>query len=572
MKINAITNLENIFFGAKKIYHRRMPAAAENIAPPETDSNSNIPSYQQRYLRMLEGMQADGQEMADLCEQYARKYVIYKDENSKIAAITQEHCYLAFLDNILDYARKIESGKIEYSKEPIATAGYVADMTTQWVWSRENAQDNVKEIEEEYNKVVNALKEKSSEDAFVSGVMIDEDFMKSIEDFAAIVMAELGTYDIKNIGGSSALYISAMLLSKSTLGRNFAANIIEFFHKLSMVSTTDKIEENSAIMPYYQDIALHVIKNADKNYNMHITYSNNDESAPEYFVNSLVEQLNNIDDNEYKNLKNGKVKTIVFNMRSNFNVIADECNKCANDKDTQYFIIIKDVKNVFNSSLVQSDDGMPVISAQKIDDSLNNKAKNVHIILLSNQDDYYDLLNKQPVIEKRTRDYRNLQIPIMDENVLKEQVLSTKDYIASQIENTIEDDALVYIAGLPLNSKGSKYDNFIKFVKNLSFYYTDSEIITIDMVQSYWENMQKNDMAMEDSPYDIVFNTNKTLDSIKGTPMVKKQAQNVVYEMTNFPRTKGYVIYNNREGISGGRAAAYGESGNGKTAAYGNIS
>lgn len=550
MKINAITSFNNIIFGRKRPNYRKNNAV-NNTIPNNNNSKPTLPEYQKRYSRMLEGMLADGKEMAELCEQYARELVIYKDDDSKIATITKEHCYLAFLDDILQYAKSIEQGEVDYTKDQTNTSNFATGMSTQWVWSRENAHNSVKIIQEEYDRVYEELKAKSSQDAFVSAVMIDEEFMKDIDDLASVAMTEMGNYDIKNVGGSSAFFMSAITFSKSSTGRSFTNKVKEFMHKLSIGAVTDDINKNSAIMPYYQDIASRIIKNADKNYNMYVTYSKNDESAPQYLVNNLIEQLKNINDKDFKNLKKDKIKTIVFNNRSDLNIIADECNKCKNDSDTQYFIIINDIKKIFNASVIQNDDGTRVISYVKLDDSLGTKAKNLHLILLSNGDDYYNV-NSEPLIEKATRDYQNLQIPIMDENILKDQVLQTKDYIMSQIENNIEDDALTYIAGLPLNSKGSKYDNFIRFVKNLAFYYVDSETITKEMVQSYWENTQKSDLAEHDNPYDMVFNTNRNLESIKGTPMVKKQAENVVYEMTNFPKTKGYIIYN-ADGSSEGR-------------------
>ena len=553
MKINAITNFTNITFKKRETEadYTQEPET-KNVTLPKANPRPSIPEYQKRYLRLLSGLHADGQEMAKLAEEYARKFVIYKDENSKIAKITKEHYYLAFLDDILQYAQEIERGEVEYSAQPINTAGYISQLATQWVWARENAKNNIEIIQEEYDKALEEIEAKSSEDTFVSAVVVDEEVMKDIDDLAAIAMADLGSYDIKNVGGNSAFFMSALLASSSSNSRNFRNKIKDFIHKLSMGSITDDINENSAIMPYYQDIASHVIKNADKNYNMYVTYSKNDESAPQYFINNLVEQLNNIDNDKFKNLKKDKVKTIIFNERANLNVIADECNICKEDPDTQYFMVIKDIKKAFYASLItDGETGAPVISYLKLADSVGTKAKNVHLILLGNQDDYYTLTG-EPTIEKATRDYQNLQIPIMDENILQEQVLSTKNFILSQIENDIDDDALVYIAQLPLNSKGSKYDNFIRFVKNLAFYYVDSEKITKDMAKSYWENTQKSDLATDDSPYDIVFSTNKNLNDIKGTPMVKKQAQNIVYEMTNFPKTKGYVVYN-ADGSTDGR-------------------
>ena len=544
MKINAITNLKNIVFGARQLKTQQTQTAENPVTPAKNGSpQTTLPAYQKRYMRLLEGVQADGLEMSQLCEAYARKYVVYKDENSKIGTITKEHCYLAFLEDVLEYAKSVQRGEVDYTREATNTSSFIAEASTEWVWERGNADNTLNIIAQEYEKTLQELKEKSCEDGFVSGIMIDENLMKAIDDLVGVAMSETRNYDIKNVGGNASFYMSAILVSSSSSDRAFTSKIKDFLHRLSLGSTTDSVDENSPIMPYYQDIASRVIKNADKNYNMFVTYSENDESAPEYFINNLVEQLSSIEEGKFKNLKPNKVKTIIFNGRSNFNIIANECAKCANDTDTQYFIVIKDIKKVFYSSLMQNDDGLPVISVAKLDNSIRSKAKNLHFILLTNQDDYYSVM-KERIFEKSTRDYQNLQIPIMDEGTLKEQVLSTKNYIASQIENNIDDDALLYVAGLPLNSKGSKYDNFISFIKNLAFYYDDSEKITKEMVQQYWETTQKSDLATQDNPYDIIFNTGKNLDSIKGTPMVRKQAESVVYEMTNFPKTKGYIIYN----------------------------
>ncbi|MBQ8476505.1 AAA family ATPase, partial [bacterium] len=374
--------------------------------------------------------------------------------------------------------------------------------------------------------------------------------MKDINDLAVMDLSKIGTFDIKNLAGNDSYVISAIQASTNPVSHAFSNRIDKFLHKLYMAAATMQSDKNSVILPYYSDVVSRVIKNADRNYNMVVTYSSSDDSAPQYFVNNLIEQLNNLDNDEYKNLKRGKVKAFVFNEQSKLGVIADECKKLANDPDTQYFIVVKDFFKTFFNSVTYDKDDNPQISAPKIENSIGIKAKNIHFILLNNQDDYFELMDA-PLIDKSLRDYQNLQIPIMDINALKEQVLSTKDYIKSQIDLDIDDDALLYIASLPLNSKGSGYDNVIRFIKNVASYYVDDKKITRDMAASYFENTQKSNLATKDSPYEIIFDTKKTLSDITGTPMVLKQAQNAVFELQNFPKTKGYILYNAPDSTGG---------------------
>ncbi|MBR2068144.1 MAG: AAA family ATPase [Candidatus Gastranaerophilales bacterium] len=551
MKINAIDNIKNVSFEKNK-KEETPPSILENIKSFKPNFNFSIPKYQKRYERMLEGMTASGQAMADLAEDFARRYVIYKDDNSSIAVITKEHYYLAFLHFLLDFAHSVQNGTSDYAKDRTHSAEYTAEQSSEWIWHKDNVGKTAELIEEEFKNIQNELKEKSKPNAFISSLEVQEALMKDINDLAVVDLAKIGTFDIKNLSGNDSYFISAIQASTNPVTHAFSNRIDAFFQKLFMGASTDKTNnQKRPVMPYYQDIAGKVIKNADRNYNMFVTYSATDDSAPDYFIDNLIQQLNNLDDSQFKNLKKDKIKPVVFNEHSKLNVIATECNSYQNDPDTQYFIIIKNFYKVFYDSTTQDKDGNPVISSVKIDNSIGVKAKNIHYILLNNQDDYYDLL-EEPIIERAIRDYQNIQIPIMDSNALREQILITKDFIKSQIGTDIDDDALAYITSLPLNSKGSGYDNTIRFIKNIASYYVNSEKITKDMASSYWENTQKSNIATKDAPYEIVFDTNKNLNDIKGTPMVKRQAENVIYELKNYPKTKGYILYN-AHNSSGGR-------------------
>ncbi len=553
MKINAINEVNNIAFQKRKQQEemQKEEGQPKNIGLPIFNLKLFTPKYQRQYKKLCEGMITNAVEMEKLAEQYARKYVIYKDNKSKIATITNNHYYIAFLDTILEYARKVQNGEINYEKEATRATEFIADCTSEWVWTEKNISKTVKVIEEEYKAVQKELEEKSSKNAFVSTVYVDEDLMKDFDDLARSFLAGADTNDISSITPNEVFFVSAILNSSRPSGLSYRTKIKDFFHNLSMSATTNEIDDTVPPMPFYKDLAKRAIKNADKNYNMFITYSSNDEKAPLYFISGLNEALKDTDDTELKNIKNGKTKLIVFNKRSNLDTIATECKKLKNDPDTQYFIVINNIMKVSSNTLIHDDNGIPFIQNGVLENSLSNDSKNIHFIVIDNQDNYYTLTQTENRFEQVMRDYQNQQLPLLDANSLSQQVLATKEYIKSQFDTDIDDEALAYISSLPINSKGSGYDNVIRFIKNIASYYVDDEIITKDMAQSYWESTQKEDLSTTDSTYDIVFDTKKNLDNIIGTPMVKKQAQKVVYELENFPKTKGYILY--KSGAQSGR-------------------
>ena len=552
MKVNAInnSNLNTQNFSAKKIRKENSQQEEKSATFMMLNPVKKliVPKHQRKFREFYENSSSSGKELTDLAQKLAKSYVIRDKKNPSKALLSYEHFYLAYLVLLRDFATEVEHGTQQYGESGYTTVPiFAATNSTPWIWERDNHKKVIKVTDEEIKNVEEELKKQYSPTPRITSFEIDKNLMDDISNVINYDLMDRHVTSMKGMNADDSFTISALYNSRN---RAQSLRVQNFLHKLSMSVATIKPEQTSAPLSYYDDVSNNVIKNLDRGNNMFVTYSHEDEKAPEYFMSNLIDKINNLNGNlDLRNIKKDNTDITVFSEAADLNLVSKEIDKLSRKKDKEHIVVINKFSKCWANS-VNSSSGTPVISASDITRSIGTKEKNIHIVLLGSQDTYQDAFGALSTSDT-IKNYQNIQIPMMDTRTATKQVFETKDYIENLIETHIDDDALELICELPLEQSGSKYANIINFVKKVGSYYINEEKITKEHVQKFWEASQKNDSNTTDSSYDIIFDTKTNLEDIIGSDMTKKQLEQVVYELKNFPKTKGYVIYN-QDGFGGG--------------------
>ena len=505
------------------------------------------PQYHKQYMHLVENLTPEAQEETNLAHKLARKYVVYKDNKSKQGLITYDHHYIASLMMLLKFAKEVKQGLTTFENEKNYTipALVCEAVNNPRIWFNESIDDVIKVIEDEIKASAKELKEKSKPNGFVTSIEIDKKFMQNIN-----ILVNTLALDFQQNAQSLNLNDNYAMLAMQMGDRKINAKLLNFFHNVDMAVST-KDEEKITNLSFYDEISQKILKNIDRGYNINVIHSDDDDKEGEYLVKNLLEQIKNTTlDTGYKNLNKDNTEVVNINKKGSLYTALYEINKIDENDKKHHIFIIQDMGNNFKNSYVANGD-RAVIYEDVLQKTINTKKKNVHFIILSKQDDYYDY-EQSPSINKIFSKYQVLQLPIMEQKSTKAALSNTKKDIEECIGMKISPSALDLACELVSNDKGSKYDNTLKFIEHVASYYINEKEITKDHVLSYWENSKKINTKADDGSYEIIFDTKKGFDDIIGSPMVKEQAELAVYEIKNFPKTKGYVIYNS-DGTGGGR-------------------
>lgn len=242
---------------------------------------------------------------------------------------------------------------------------------------------------------------------------------------------------------------------------------------------------------------------------------------------------------------------VVFNDSANFPTIIKELNQMGKNKDKNYIVVLSNYTQItLNSSLGYSQNGTPLISSSEIDAILKYRPKNVHYVFLDDRDNYYTTMNNE--YNNEYSNFQPMQIPILDSNAAKVELIKNKEELEKKLGIKLDDGTIEFACSLSNTNLSSVYDKTQEFLKNAALYFKEEPILKKEHLIAYYENSQKEDLNSKDGSYDIIFDTKTSIDDIVGSPMTKTQAQNVAYEIKNFPKTKGYIIYNSTQ-EGGGR-------------------
>ncbi|MBQ8848436.1 MAG: AAA family ATPase [Candidatus Gastranaerophilales bacterium] len=553
MRINAITG---------SITNQKINYKYQNPISFTSDKNSSffekavalkpkfiLPKHQKRYMDIQRDITPRTKEQIKMAEDFARKYPIYKNEKSKSGIITAQHFYLAFLTQLYEFSKGVQDGSVSYETE----VRYVSPSTMSLgispdMWKKPHVEKPQKVLKEEIDSVTKQLEEKSKKGGFVSSLEADEDF---VQDIITVLNEDVDSEQVKS-GKSNltdATVFRAMVLSSN---RENVKQVVSFYHRLAMAMTQISGKNEQVNLPFYDDVARKVYKNLDRNYNVVVTHETTDKESPSHLINSLVSVFEQEDFSGFKNIRPENTKLKIFNDKIDFVNMKEEINELEKDKDTNYIIVVSDLHEMFKRSVLKySEAGHPMYDIELMNNVFASKAQNVKMVLLVGKDNYYKLTSAALVAEV-LQDFQNIQIPLMDSKTTKQQLFHSKTYVEEQIGMKIDDEAINSAVELFASDKDSKYDKTIRYLKKVASYFIEEEKLTKAHIEAYWESLQKQDTNVSNGPYDIIFDTKMTLDDIIGSPMTKKQAELVVYEIKNNPQTKGYILYN-AQGYGGGR-------------------
>ncbi len=551
MLISSIDNFRNINFPKNQKNQQNIHFASNNI-----DSNDDVKKFlnkgplisknQKAYLQYLQISDPAASEQSKLAHQLARKYVIYKNNSSKTGTITKDHYYLAYLRQMYKFAFAAKAGEKSVETETrMVSPGYLAQGISPHLWKSENADKVLECLREEIIKKTKELEAKSTKNGFVSSLEVDDNLIKNVTYMLQMALQATGKANTKQLNVNDAFMISVLETNEDKDVKNFLQN-------MSMKIMTKKPSEKDVVLPYYDGLSRQIIKNLDKNYDTYINYSKEDDNALNYFVNNLVANAQNEDFfKECKNLKKENTTLTVFNEAANFKTIIKEMQKMSKEKDKQHIVVLQTFDGaVYNSKVGTAQDGTPLVSEAQVDAVFKHKPKNVHFVFIDNRDSYYNVVD---AFERELKDFQSVQIPIMDTAAVKSQLLKTQSKIEEEIGMKLEPEAIEFACDVSASQNGSRYDNALRFLKNAASYYiADESVLKKEHISSYWENTKRENLGSKDGSYDIIFDTKMTTDDIIGSPMVKQQAFDAAYEIKNFPKTKGYVLYSSN-GEGGGR-------------------
>ncbi len=551
MIINSIDNLLSIRQQKYKSISFKSNKKEEKQPTYKNFASKNplVSKNQKAYKETLKLMTPPALEQIEFANKLARQYVVYKNPAAKTALITKEHFYLAFLKANLDFALEVKEEKMTPSTETQRVLpSKMEELTSNRLWEKDHIDKTIKIIRKEINKQIKELEKKSTKKGFVTSLELDNEFGYTLKQHYELLKTTLKTQNI-NLSSLNDTFIFSILDSLKNTPTN------TFLQNLSKGIMIKEFDSNDTGLSFYNNLSKNLINNIDKNYNVYVNYSSKDDKAPQYFINSLNENLQK--EETYKNCKNfnkNNTKLIVFNELANFTTIVKELNAIDKDKDKNYIVVFSNYCKIFaNSARGVDSDGYPLMSNSELNSIFKYCPKNVHYVFIDNRDNYYSTINDEFIGENYSN-FQPLQIPILDSNAAKNELIKNREKLEKELGIKLDIEAIKFACSLSNTNQGSTYDKALKFLKNAALYYQEEPVLKKEHLSAYFENSQKEELNSKEGSYNIIFDTKTTPKDIKGSPMTKAQIEQAAYEIKNYPKTKGYLIYCTQEG--GGRFKA----------------
>ena len=468
------------------------------------------------------------------------------------------HLFLASLINFRNYISKYEEGIID----PTAESTYktiqvieknIYDDCNLWANPelvkkvKELTDDTINKLMEEYYKKDRLANEKPR---FFKPALSSElvQSMKNIFDFSEKQFNEKSFEDY--------LFFNMPAFSQNLKLKNIFLDYILSINILGRVKQ-DNVQ-NPIVEDFYTSKAASILKNIALGNNALVITDEENFSNFEHLTSSLLSLINN-PDIQYDNLNKENIEIIVLNEYANLDFIESLIYKLSkdNDNENKTIIIIGNLdyliqlsKNGFSLEIEK------ILSGKISKNNSNRKTPTIRFILNATPEcNNMYLDNPKKELYDIFENYAKQTLPIIDAKDAKKHLTSEKSlkYLKEHLKKDVTPEAIVKAIELTSSKIGNYPQKAIALLSAVAKYFVDLDKITPKEVEIYIKETEHLSDVLNNNDSNIIFDTGKTLNDIKGMPMTKTSAQTLLNRILQKRiGTQGYIIRHSDNGSYGG--------------------
>ena len=468
------------------------------------------------------------------------------------------HLFLASLINFRDYISRYEEGTFD----PTAESTYktirvieknIHDDCNLWANPelvkkvKELTDDTINRLMEEYYKKDRLTHEKPR---FFKPALSSEfvQSMKSVFDFSEKQFNESSFEDY--------LFFNMPAFSQNSKLKNI------FLDYILSISVLGKVKQenlqNPIVEDFYASKANSILKNIALGNNALVITNEENFSNFEHLTSSLLSLINN-PDVQYDNFDKENIETIILNEYANLDFIESLIYKLSkdNDNENKTIIIIGNLdyliqlsKNGFSLEIEK------ILSGKISKNNPNRKTPTIRFILNATPECnnmYLDSPKKE--LYDIFENYAKQTLPMIDAKDAKKHLTSEKTlkYLKEHLKKDITPEAIIKAIELTSSKIGNYPQKAIALLGAVTKYFVDLDKITAKEVEIYTKETEHLSDVLNDNDSNIIFETGKTLNDIKGMPMTKTSAQTLLNRILQKRiGTQGYIIRHSDNGSYGG--------------------
>ncbi len=373
---------------------------------------------------------------------------------------------------------------------------------------------------------------------------MSKEAMKSLIETFSIIQEDDST---TNLFMDSFLHLAACY-SKN---KKIVNQAVMFRYDLKKIVDIEKNEKFKNHLDFYNNKADILWQNIDAGKNVAVLCDTKDYSQIAHLKSSFINLIQQ-DGVKYKNIDPEKTDIIALNEYADMSFLVDLIKNCKKNKDRTSVIFMDLRFLITNSGTALTTDEIKAIANNDKD------CKNIKIILSMNPESFYANAKKGSILSEALSEYACQTLPALNAQDAIKYLTNENGvkYIEDVLKKKTDTQAIKKAVELTAYDEGNYPDKAVSLLKSTSSFNSEAKIITAEMIEDYIEKTKKlSENQQINSDNHIIFNTQKTLQDIVGTPMTKAEATNIVNQIKNGTfKTKGYVIYqSNGSSYGGGR-------------------
>lgn len=469
--------------------------------------------------------------------------------------VTYEHVLLTVLAKTVNYIKKLDEG-FNPDEETLASPWYIAECAgLSTAYKDPEVRQKMKTI---FEKKVFELHNKLIEDETIPKKKpfrepeYSDDLIVSINQMYAYL-----TSGVDDASFSDAVFASAVYNAKDDRISGQYKNLLFEIQKATMLDNADKKEKNH--LSFYDSKADRLWKNMDLKNDVYVTYDGKNSASAEHLISSFVNLINK-PGQKYNSVNPENTNITVFNEKATFSFINSMARKLKKEQPEKQQIFVFDFYKALAATALANKTNIAQVDEDTVNLLLNKDAENsnIHFILTSNKDVYFSNTAPNAAMAPVLSHYNPISIPVISANDAIEMLNteSGQKFIEAKTKKAFSTDATRRIVELTNKDEGYFPEKALSLMKRIAAYTDNTDMVGIADVEAYEKEMDIKRVAENAEGFNIIFDTNKKLGDIVGTPMTKAEAKSVADLISSGKKgfTRGYTTYlDNGSSYGGGR-------------------
>lgn len=565
MKISPITNY-NQNFGINFLKKKQ-----QNAANPITSRNSfetNLTGYDAyEYINSLEDVNKSKRPNSEQRKKLEEIKELYTTESTKIENNAYElailshspyveswHLNLAALIRLKQFLADVQEGNIDPYDETlydtVKSFPYMIHQNCALWDDPELMQESAKVIDEQIDYLMKEYFQKALEEHPRKRLTRPVIASDTIEDMAKI-------YSVLNEETKNDQYMDNYFLALPTFSQNkkLQNSFIEFCKKLQTLGKTEKIDNHDKYhIEFYDHKADSIWKNIALGNNVLVLRDSDNLDGYSNLKSSFVNLLNK-PEQKYGMLEPSNTDILLLNENAQVDFIDNYYRSTLLDKSKKdrSLIVVGDLDSIIKNSGGKIDpDFFTIMSGTKKE---NKNQANIRYVFSISPEVYHRINQLSPEFSKILSQYAQQTLPILNATDAKEYLTNESGlkFVEAKIGKLIAKDAIEKSIELTSSKSGNYPQKALNLLDSVAKYFVDEKEITSNHVETYLKETESLSEVSDTDERNIIFDTGKTLDDIKGMPMVLADAKALVRQIKNRSiGTRGYLIYHSHGSAYGG--------------------